>query len=500
MPERRLLDATELFAALPEDVLDELRERATIRTHDRKGELLFTQGDTAGELFVVARGPHRDRDAGRRRARVDGRGARERRLFGELACSTARPAPPTPGRSPSPSVVALAYEPVRAVLQARPELLWVIVRLLAQRLRATDEALADAVFLDVPARTAKRLLELAGDDDEFQLPMTQEDLAGLVGASRERVNKALAMFARLGWVEVTAAAATRSSTARPTLELRPESASPAAAAQHRRRCGARRRVPPASRQSTPRNAQDARPGVGGVVGAVRRALGVVHEAVVGVRRRRRSRSRRGRATRRAARRCRPAGVHGSSRAEDRERRAHLRRGVERLARLRAAPVLGHADHPVERDRAVEATGGRGLERVHPAHAEPEDRRRRVTSSWTTRKSAARSRSPSCSVVVDVLHVRHARHRVSRVAHVGGSAANGSGAHDREAVRGEPAAQIVEERPDPMMSGCTHERRRPACPRAGRGSRRQACRHPLRATNRSTAASCGPSASAPIRYT
>ncbi len=33
--------------------------------------------------------------------------------------------------------------------------------------------------------------------------MTQEDLAGLVGASRERVNKALAMFTRLGWVEVT---------------------------------------------------------------------------------------------------------------------------------------------------------------------------------------------------------------------------------------------------------------------------------------------------------
>ena len=83
-----------------------------------------------------------------------------------------------------------------------PQLLWVIVRLLARRLRATDESLADAVFLDVPARTAKRLLELAGDADEFRLPMTQEDLAGLVGASRERVNKALSLFTRLGWIEV----------------------------------------------------------------------------------------------------------------------------------------------------------------------------------------------------------------------------------------------------------------------------------------------------------
>jgi CRP-like cAMP-binding protein len=77
-----------------------------------------------------------------------------------------------------------------------------VTRLLARWLRATDEALADAVFLDVPGRTAKRLLELAGADDEFKLPVTQEELAGMVGASRERVNKALALFARLGWLEV----------------------------------------------------------------------------------------------------------------------------------------------------------------------------------------------------------------------------------------------------------------------------------------------------------
>jgi CRP-like cAMP-binding protein len=64
-----------------------------------------------------------------------------------------------------------------------------------------DNALADAVFLDVTGRTAKRLLELAGEADEFTLPVTQEELAGMVGASRERVNKAIASFVRLGWIE-----------------------------------------------------------------------------------------------------------------------------------------------------------------------------------------------------------------------------------------------------------------------------------------------------------
>ena len=96
----------------------------------------------------------------------------------------------------------LQYPAVRAAFQAHPHLLWVIVRVLARRLRSTDDSLADAVFLDVPARTAKRLLELAGDREEFRLPMTQEDLAGLVGASRERVNKALSQFAKLGWIEI----------------------------------------------------------------------------------------------------------------------------------------------------------------------------------------------------------------------------------------------------------------------------------------------------------
>jgi CRP-like cAMP-binding protein len=124
-------------------------------------------------------------------------------LFGELGLFDDEPRSADARALVDVELLSVAYDDVRDVLNGRPELLWVIVRLLARRLRATDEALSDAVFLDVPARTAKRLLELAGDADEFALPMTQEDLAGLVGASRERVNKALAMFVRLGWVEAT---------------------------------------------------------------------------------------------------------------------------------------------------------------------------------------------------------------------------------------------------------------------------------------------------------
>src|SRR5439155_20431088 len=98
-------------------------------------------------------------------------------------------------------VLAIPFEPVRSVFEADPRLLWGVVRLLVGRLRAMDEALADSVFLDVTGRTAKRLLELAGGAEEFLLPVSQEELAGSVGASRERVHKAVASFIRLGRLE-----------------------------------------------------------------------------------------------------------------------------------------------------------------------------------------------------------------------------------------------------------------------------------------------------------
>ena len=84
-----------------------------------------------------------------------------------------------------------------------------LLQALAQRLRRTNDALADLIFSDVPGRVAKALLEL-GDKFGQQMPdgvhvthdMTQEELAQLVGASRETVNKALADFATRGWIKL----------------------------------------------------------------------------------------------------------------------------------------------------------------------------------------------------------------------------------------------------------------------------------------------------------
>jgi CRP-like cAMP-binding protein len=201
VPERRLLDSTDLFAALPSDVLSTLRDQARLRTLERN-EVLFRQGEPSAALYVV-----RDGRIAIATQSGDGRESvlavlEQGGLFGELPLFDDAPRVAEARALNDSTVIELDYEPVRAVLRDRPELLWVIVRLLVERLRATDEALADAVFLDVPARTAKRILELAGDTDRFTLPVTQEELASMVGASRERVNKAISLFVKLGWLEV----------------------------------------------------------------------------------------------------------------------------------------------------------------------------------------------------------------------------------------------------------------------------------------------------------
>ena len=69
--------------------------------------------------------------------------------------------------------------------------------------------MADLVFSDVPGRVAKALLDLGEKFGEtrpeglyVEHDMTQEELAQLVGASRETVNKALADFAQRGWIRL----------------------------------------------------------------------------------------------------------------------------------------------------------------------------------------------------------------------------------------------------------------------------------------------------------
>ena len=195
-----LLSNAELFADLDLAIIQELADH-TQQHSLRRGDVIFAEGDEPGELFLVASG----RIAIANKS-IDGRESvvalmETGDLVGEMGLFDGLGRSAEARSLETSVVVSIPYGPIRNLYEKRPELLWRVVRMLAGRLRNMDEALADAVFLDVTGRTAKRLLELAGDQEEFVLPITQEELAGMVGASRERVNKAIAAFIKLGWIQ-----------------------------------------------------------------------------------------------------------------------------------------------------------------------------------------------------------------------------------------------------------------------------------------------------------
>ena len=180
-----------------------------------RGETVFTEGEQGDTLYIVLSGKVK---VGRRAA--DGRenmlsvmGPSD--MFGELSLFDPGPRTATAVVLTDARLASLAHSSLRPWIKDRPEIAEQLLRVLARRLRRTNDALADLIFTDVPGRVAKALLGLAerfgtqeGDGVRVHHDLTQEELAQLVGASRGTVNKALADFASRGWMRVDSRAVT----------------------------------------------------------------------------------------------------------------------------------------------------------------------------------------------------------------------------------------------------------------------------------------------------
>jgi CRP/FNR family transcriptional regulator len=197
-----------LFAALDDDAASALEAVMSSRSVER-GHNVFREGDTGDRLFVVLDGKVKIS-----RAAADGRenllavlGPGE--MFGELSLFDPGPRTATATTITDSRLASLDHDDLRPLLLDRPGVAVHLLQALAKRLRRTNEAMADLVFSDVPGRVAKALLDLSekfgtaeGDGLRVRHDLTQEELAQLVGASRETVNKALSEFATRGWLRI----------------------------------------------------------------------------------------------------------------------------------------------------------------------------------------------------------------------------------------------------------------------------------------------------------
>jgi CRP/FNR family cyclic AMP-dependent transcriptional regulator len=203
-----------LFQGVAPEAAEALADSLTYSDHVR-GDTVFTEGEQGDTLYIVLSGKIK---VGRKAA--DGRenmlsvmGPSD--MFGELSLFDPGPRTATATVVTDARLASLAHTSLRPWISDRPEIAEQLLRVLARRLRRTNDALADLIFTDVPGRVAKALLGLAerfGTDEadgvRVHHDLTQEELAQLVGASRETVNKALADFASRGWMRVDSRAVT----------------------------------------------------------------------------------------------------------------------------------------------------------------------------------------------------------------------------------------------------------------------------------------------------
>ena len=206
--EEEVVRRAPLFTALDEAAAVSLRASMdTVKI--AKGSILFKEGDDGEHLYVIVDGKLKlgtsSGDGRENLLSILGPGE----MFGELSLFDPGPRTSTATAVTDAKLLSLGHEKVIPWLKQNPEVSLQLLTRLSQRLRRTNEAVGDLVFSDVPGRVAKALIDL-GDRFGKTTPegllvnhdLTQEELAQLVGASRETVNKALADFAGRGWLKL----------------------------------------------------------------------------------------------------------------------------------------------------------------------------------------------------------------------------------------------------------------------------------------------------------
>jgi len=191
-----------LFASLSEADRRALSGRVRSRRF-AAGETLFHRGDPAAHLYVLVTGS----------AKVTlpdeyGKEAviallRPGEVFGELALFDDAPRSATIVSVGDTECLLVARDDFLALLERAPQTMREVLRLLARTLRRSTSRVEDLVFLDVPSRVAKSILDLSEvDGTEKEIELTQDDLAAIVGATRVSVNRVLASLESRGIIKV----------------------------------------------------------------------------------------------------------------------------------------------------------------------------------------------------------------------------------------------------------------------------------------------------------
>lgn len=190
-----------IFAGLGDATLRGLETQTRVRQYPA-GQILCSEGDPGEDLLLL--------EAGTVRVSRFSAGGQEVVLaevaapvaFGELALIDREPRSATLTATSDVRIRYLGRHAVFDLLSREPAVAIAMLRRLAAMVRATNERFSDLVVLDVPGRLAKWLLEHADTGGVARIGHSQEELAHMLGTSRETLNRTLRRLARLGLVDI----------------------------------------------------------------------------------------------------------------------------------------------------------------------------------------------------------------------------------------------------------------------------------------------------------
>src|SRR5438034_8350604 len=195
MPDVQLvqyLKRVPLFAKLSDPELAGLADRMRIKAFKR-GETIFRKDDPGQHFYVVLEGAVKIALPGEFGQEALVALLRGGEFLGELALFDHGPRSATATALEDTRCALLAGDDFLSFVEAHPAATRVVFEALAKTVRRLSDRVEDLIFLDVPSRVAKYLLDLAqvNGTAKLELTLTQDELAAFIGASRVSVNRVL---------------------------------------------------------------------------------------------------------------------------------------------------------------------------------------------------------------------------------------------------------------------------------------------------------------------
>jgi CRP/FNR family transcriptional regulator len=205
---KEYLRRTPIFSSLSDAELDQISP-LVIQRRLKKNTVVFHEGDPASAFYVVKQGRVKvykgSRDGREQVLSIMGDG----QIFGDVPAFDGGPYPATAATMTDSEIYLVKVQDFNELVRRHPEIALKVIQVLGARLRQALELIRDLSFKQVPHRLAGLLIKLGqeyGQESDtgllISLSLSRQDLADIVGTSRETITRELKKMERAGLIRI----------------------------------------------------------------------------------------------------------------------------------------------------------------------------------------------------------------------------------------------------------------------------------------------------------